>query len=110
VAEILMIVSSGRCKRQNYILNQKSLATLQHDIFKKKSLFMSTNGYSIFNISYCFQRYPSCVDNIQSFMLRITFVEKGQIHKPIHFVTLTTGHQGPLRRVVIRDILHALII
>ena len=39
---------------------------------------MSTNGYSIFNISYCFQRYPSCVDNIQSFMLRITFVEKGQ--------------------------------
>ena len=42
------------------------------------TLFMSTNGYSIFNISYCFQRYPCCVDNIQSFMLRITFVEKGQ--------------------------------
>ena len=73
-----MIVSSGRCKRQNYILNQKSLARLQHEFFFFKSLFMSTNGYSIFNISYCFQRYPNCVDNIQSFMLRITFVEKGQ--------------------------------
>ena len=51
-----------------------------------KSLFMSTNGYLRFHISYCFQRYPSCVDNIQSFMLRITFVEKGSNSQTYPFV------------------------